>query len=86
MAELCLDCWNKLNETNDSSKRYVLSWEKDLCEECREYKRVIVVKDYGPVCKETCLMPFAFPEKQTTNKQKQPSSAKNCRSESSALS
>ena len=44
MAEFCLECWNKLNETNDSPWRYVLSWEKDLCEGCAEYKRVIVVE------------------------------------------
>ena len=42
MAEFCLDCWNKLNEMNDSKRRYVLSWEKDLCEGCGEYKRVII--------------------------------------------
>lgn len=44
MAEFCLDCWNKLNETNDSKWRYVLSWNKDLCEECAQYKRVIIVE------------------------------------------
>lgn len=44
MAEICLDCWNKMNETNDSPCRYVLSREKDLCEGCGEYKRVIVVE------------------------------------------
>ena len=44
MAEICLECWNKLNETQDSKWRYVLSWDKDLCEECGEYKRVIVVE------------------------------------------
>ena len=44
MAEFCLDCWNKLNEMMDSKWRYILSWEKDLCEECGEYKRVIVAE------------------------------------------
>ncbi len=44
MAEFCLDCWNKLNGTSDSRFRYVLSEELDLCEECGEYKRVIVVE------------------------------------------
>lgn len=44
MAELCLDCWNELNETKDSPRRYVLSWEKDLCEGCGEYERVIIVE------------------------------------------
>ena len=42
MAEFCLECWNKLNGRNDSSWKYVLSWEKDLCEECGEWKRVVI--------------------------------------------
>ena len=44
VAEFCLECWNKMNETKDSSCRYVLSWEKDICESCGEYKRVISVE------------------------------------------
>lgn len=42
MAELCLDCWNKLSETKDKKWRYAMSWEKELCEECGQYKRVIL--------------------------------------------
>jgi len=42
MAEFCLECWNKLNETKDSKRRYVLSRELDFCEECGTYKNVIV--------------------------------------------
>lgn len=37
-------CWGDTNETNASPYRYVLSWKKDLCEGCGEYKRVIVVE------------------------------------------
>ena len=48
MAEFCLDCWNKLNGTEDTEKEYVLSGELDLCEECGEWKRVIVRKRYFP--------------------------------------
>ena len=44
MAEFCLGCWNKLNNTNDSKWRYRLSWEEDLCEECGQYKQVIVAE------------------------------------------
>ena len=44
MAEFCLDCWNKVNGTKDSPCRYVLSWEKDLCEGCAEYKRIIIAE------------------------------------------
>lgn len=46
MAEFCLDCWNKINKTNDSKWRYALSWDKDLCEECGQYKRVIIVERF----------------------------------------
>ena len=44
MAEFCLDCWNKINETHDSKRRYAFSRDKDLCEECGRYKRVIVAE------------------------------------------
>lgn len=44
MAEICLDCWNKLYEKSDSSRKYILSEELELCEECGEYKRVIVIE------------------------------------------
>ncbi len=44
MAEFCLDCLNKINETSESKWRYVLSFEKELCEECGQYKRVVVVE------------------------------------------
>ena len=43
MAEICLDCWNKLNGTHDSPAKYILSKELDLCEECGEWKHVIVL-------------------------------------------
>ena len=42
MAEFCLDCWNKLNKTQFTEKEYVLSKEPDLCEECGQWKPVIV--------------------------------------------
>ena len=44
MAEFCLECWNKINGTRDSAWRYVLSWEEDLCEECTQWKRVIIAE------------------------------------------
>lgn len=42
MAEFCLDCWNKLNKTHYTEKEYVVSRELDLCEECGQWKPVIV--------------------------------------------
>ena len=44
MAEFCLDCWNKINNSQDTRLRYVISWEKDYCEECGQWKRVIVTE------------------------------------------
>ena len=42
MAEFCLDCWNKLSKRNFTEKEYVLSKELDLCEECGQWKPVII--------------------------------------------
>ena len=42
MAELCLDCWNKIYEMNDTKKKFLISRGYDLCEECGEYKPVII--------------------------------------------
>lgn len=42
MAEFCLDCWNKMNKTNDPERKYFLSRELDLCEGCGEMKHVII--------------------------------------------
>ena len=42
MAELCLDCWNKLTDSEYSPKCFLFSEEPDLCEECGEWKTVII--------------------------------------------
>lgn len=42
MAEFCPDCWNKLMENNDPKKKFVLSRKPDFCEECRQWKPVII--------------------------------------------
>ena len=42
MAEFCLDCWNKIMETNDPKKKFVLSRKPDFCEECQQRKCVII--------------------------------------------
>ena len=44
MAEFCLDCWNKINESKGSRWRYVLSSELELCEECGEWRQVILAE------------------------------------------
>ena len=42
MAEFCLKCWNKINNSNDSEEIYIISKDLDLCEGCGKWKRVIV--------------------------------------------
>ena len=42
MAEFCLECFNKINETTDDESKYIMSDYLDLCEECGEWKRVVV--------------------------------------------
>lgn len=42
MVEFCLDCWNRINKTNDPPQKYVISKEPELCEECSTYKAVIL--------------------------------------------
>lgn len=44
MAEFCLDCWNRINETDDPSEKYHISKDLDLCEGCGEWKNVIVIE------------------------------------------
>ena len=44
MAEFCLDCWNKMNGTNESEYDYIISDDLDYCEGCGEWKHVIVIK------------------------------------------
>ena len=44
MAEICLDCWNKMNEANYNKRKYIISKDLDLCEECGEWKHVIIME------------------------------------------
>lgn len=41
MAEFCLDCLNKISETNYKRWQVKLFKDLDLCEECGEYKRCV---------------------------------------------
>ena len=44
MAELCPKCLNKLDGTHYPAWWYILSEELDFCEECQQWKRVVVVE------------------------------------------
>ena len=65
MAEFCLDCWNKLNSTHESKWRYVISWKKDLCEECGEYKRVIIVERIWSVAQRALVEAIEYSRNNT---------------------
>jgi len=42
MAEFCLECWNKIMGTEDPKRKFVLSQKPDFCEECCQWKPVII--------------------------------------------
>ncbi len=51
MAEFCSDCWNKLHHTSYPRFEFVLTFHRELCEGCGEYKRVVLEK--RPLCYDT---------------------------------
>jgi len=44
MAEFCLECWNKINETDGPEIKYIISKDLDLCEGCGRQTNVIVTE------------------------------------------
>lgn len=44
MAEFCLDCLNKINGSNHNKHYFVLSKELELCEECGQWKHVVITR------------------------------------------
>lgn len=44
MAEFCLDCWNRMNGTEDDETKYIFSEDLDLCEGCGRWKYVIIME------------------------------------------
>jgi len=44
MAEICPECLNKIKGGENHSKKYILSKELELCEECGEWKAVVVTE------------------------------------------
>lgn len=44
MAVFCLECWNRINEIEDSAKKYIISKDLDLCEGCGELKHIVVAR------------------------------------------
>lgn len=52
MAEFCLECWNKIMDTNDLPKKFYISRQLDLCEECGQWKPVILAVRRRYILKE----------------------------------
>lgn len=42
MSELCLECFNEIMETEEPKRKFIFSLRRDLCEECGQYKRIII--------------------------------------------
>ena len=41
MAEFCLECLNRINETKEPAIKYIMSEELNLCEGCVQWKRTV---------------------------------------------
>ena len=44
MSEFCLDCLNKISETNYPKSKFIISKDLDFCEECGEWTHVVIVE------------------------------------------
>lgn len=60
MAEFCLDCWNKLMETNAPPEKYILSRHLELCKECAKQRHVIIAVRKSYMMKEALNQLFAL--------------------------
>lgn len=60
MATFCLDCWNRINETDHDEKKYFISKGFCLCEGCGEQKHVIIAerKEYYLYKLRYFILPF----------------------------
>ena len=60
MAEFCLECWNKINGTEDGEWKYVLSKSLYLCEGCGELKYIIVTERDANIKFNACAFIMKF--------------------------
>lgn len=42
MAEFCAKCFDKINGTDSNKRKYILSKNLELCEECGQWAHVVV--------------------------------------------
>ena len=60
MADVCLDCLNKIMSKKYSKRKFILSRELEFCENCGEYKNIVIVsrKQYYLYKFRYVLLPF----------------------------
>lgn len=54
MSEICLDCYNEIMKANDTKRKFIITRKPDLCEECRQFKPVIIRVKTRYILKEWC--------------------------------
>ena len=42
MSEICLDCYNAITNENRKKKEFLTTRKPDICEECGQWKSVII--------------------------------------------
>lgn len=47
MAEFCFECFKKIHEIDVPENKYIFSKDTNLCEECGEWKKVVIVEKKG---------------------------------------
>ena len=58
MAEFCEECYKKIFGDVKENERIILSFDKDLCEECGEYKRTVLSVVHESFIAEFIIFPF----------------------------
>lgn len=46
MAEFCRECWNKYHP-KDPARNYTLSWDRDICEGCKQVRRIVLERKHS---------------------------------------
>lgn len=44
MAEFCVQCWNRINGTDDPPSKFIISKDLQLCEGCGEFKNIVIME------------------------------------------
>ncbi len=58
MAKFCKECYKKIFGNIKENERIALSFDKDLCERCGEYKRTVLGIVHESFIAEIIIFPF----------------------------